>query len=203
MQGNGSGSANGSASGSPYMSAQQQNGSTDSLPPFSINSNARSSSPAISSGLSDAERMERHIARDNQSTPEQRFGNFSSLNSGNETLYSSNQSFSMNVGRQAPGHLQFSPHQLSTGPAALMSPQPGGPSKLPENFNAMSPQTARATMTPSMPGFSFHPFPQTPPLVPHFLSPGLGPFSPTLGSTGFGQPITGYNPAPGAPVHGS
>ena len=31
-----------------------------------------------------------------------------------------------------------------------------------------------------MPGFSFHAYPQTPPLMPQFLSPGLGPFSPPL-----------------------
>lgn len=44
----------------------------------------------------------------------------------------------------------------------------------------MSPQQGLPLMTPSMPGFSFHPFPQTPPLLPQFLSPGLGPFSPPL-----------------------
>ena len=106
--------------------------------------------------------------------------------------------------RPIPGPLHF-PHeqQYSTGPAALMSPQPGGPPNLPPSndnrlphsitipanggFNPMSPQSSRIPMTPSMPGFSFHPFPQTPPLLPHFLSPGLGPFSPPLGTASFGS----------------
>lgn len=36
-------------------------------------------------------------------------------------------------------------------------------------------------MTPSMPGFTFHPQVSTPPgLLPHFLSPGLGPNSPPV-----------------------
>jgi hypothetical protein len=72
-----------------------------------------------------------------------------------------------------------------------------------------SPQQPRSAvpMTPSMPGFSFHPFPQTPPLMPQFLSPGLGPFSPPMLSsaangTGFGPGRPSYmNLAPGAPVH--
>lgn len=80
-------------------------------------------------------------------------------------------------------------------------------------------------MTPSMPSFQFAGFlPQTPPIYPHaFLSPGLGPMSPALGSPGGFPPFhlhhdqqqfqnqqqqqsqggggshTGYNPAPGAP----
>jgi hypothetical protein len=110
------------------------------------------------------------------------------------------QSYTMHMmnmhGRHGPGPLQFQPAQMdfSTGPAALMSPQPGGPMN--NAFDPMSPQTARVNMTPSMPGFSFHPFPQTPPLMPQFLSPGLGPFSPPAppGSHRF-------NMAPGAPFH--
>ncbi|CDU22851.1 uncharacterized protein SPSC_01481 [Sporisorium scitamineum] len=49
----------------------------------------------------------------------------------------------------------------------------------------MSPMTARmqVPMTPGMPGFTFHQVPQTPPLYPQFLSPGLGPFSPTVGGS--------------------
>ena len=39
------------------------------------------------------------------------------------------------------------------------------------------------TLFSAVPGFSFHPFPQTPPLLPHFLSPGLGAFSPPLAGT--------------------
>lgn len=52
-----------------------------------------------------------------------------------------------------------------------------------------------------MPGFSFHPFPQTPPLLPQFLSPGLGPFSPPLAGTnnffGPSAPSGLRNAAPG------
>ncbi|SPO25578.1 uncharacterized protein UTRI_03297_B [Ustilago trichophora] len=78
----------------------------------------------------------------------------------------------------------------------------------------MSPMSARmqVPMTPGMPGFTFHQVPETPPLYPHFLSPGLGPFSPTVGgSSQMGGPAVvpqnvgnmgGYmNAAPGAPVH--
>jgi len=51
-------------------------------------------------------------------------------------------------------------------------------------------------MTPSMPGFTFHAPPvSTPPVAPHFLSPGLGPFSPPMT---FFNPY--LNPAPGAPL---
>ncbi len=41
----------------------------------------------------------------------------------------------------------------------------------------MSPMTARmqVPMTPGMPGFTFHQVPETPPLHPQFLSPGLDP----------------------------
>ena len=197
MQGNGPSSQQ----GSPYMSPQQNNASSDSLPTFNM-TNGRSGSPALNSALSDAERLEKQIARESQQTPDRQGSRLGSASNSYEQ-----HAFSRappGQGRQAPGHLHFSPHQFSTGPAALMSPQPGGPNhQLPDHFNnAMSPQSGRASMTPSMPGFSFHPFPQTPPLVPHFLSPGLGPFSPNLATSGFNQPVTGYNPAPGAPVHG-
>lgn len=58
-------------------------------------------------------------------------------------------------------------------------------------------------MTPSMPGFVFNAYPETPPVHHQFLTPGaLGPFSPGIpvtSPTGFG-----YNPfinaAPGGPV---
>jgi hypothetical protein len=108
-----------------------------------------------------------------------------------------NQSYTMHMmnmhGRQGPGPLHFPPQtDFSTGPAALMSPQPGGPQH--NIFDPMSPQTGRVNMTPSMPGFSFHPFPQTPPLLPQFLSPGIGPFSPPIS-------LGRFNMAPGAPIH--
>ncbi|KAJ1028345.1 hypothetical protein NDA18_003009 [Ustilago nuda] len=47
----------------------------------------------------------------------------------------------------------------------------------------MSPMTARmhVPMTPGMPGFTFHQVPETPPLYPQFLSPGISPFSPDAG----------------------
>ena len=67
-------------------------------------------------------------------------------------------------------------------------------------FGPLSPPQSRVPMTPSMPGFTFHPFPQTPPLMPQFLSPGLGPFSPPLGGPSFSnRPY--MNAAPGAPIH--
>ncbi|KZT53107.1 hypothetical protein CALCODRAFT_511644 [Calocera cornea HHB12733] len=56
-------------------------------------------------------------------------------------------------------------------------------------------------MTPTMPGFLFHPQVQTPPLHPHFLSPGIGPFSPVQGSPFFHPHSGNWNPAPGAPLH--
>lgn len=70
--------------------------------------------------------------------------------------------------------------------------------------NPLSPLQTRnlPPMTPSMPGFVFNAYPQTPPLHPQFLSPGLGPFSPGLPVT---SPLVGrrspfLNAAPGAPV---
>ncbi|ETS64875.1 hypothetical protein PaG_00847 [Moesziomyces aphidis] len=66
-------------------------------------------------------------------------------------------------------------------------------------------------MTPGMPGFTFNPVPETPPLYPQFLSPGLGPFSPTVGGSSHADVQAGQmqganmaafmNAAPGAPVH--
>ncbi len=64
-------------------------------------------------------------------------------------------------------------------------------------------------MTPGMPGFTFNPVPETPPLYPQFLSPGLGPFSPTVGGASHADAHAGQmhanvgalNAAPGAPVH--
>ena len=77
----------------------------------------------------------------------------------------------------------------------------------------MSPIQMRSSvpMTPGMPGFTFQAIPQTPPLHPQFLSPGLGPFSPPFGSPHFNVPLQSgpptpfaqpfINPAPGAPLH--
>ncbi|KAG0144156.1 hypothetical protein CROQUDRAFT_641281 [Cronartium quercuum f. sp. fusiforme G11] len=39
-------------------------------------------------------------------------------------------------------------------------------------------------MTPSMPAFSFQPYPATPPLLPNFFSPGIGPSTPPSSSRG-------------------
>ena len=74
-----------------------------------------------------------------------------------------------------------------------------------DNGNPLSPLQTRGLppMTPSMPGFVFNAYPETPPIHAHFLSPGLGPFSP-------GVPVTSptafaynpfLNPAPGAPIN--
>ena len=71
--------------------------------------------------------------------------------------------------------------------------------------NPLSPLQMRGLppMTPSMPGFVFNAYPETPPIHAHFLSPGLGPFSPGIpvtSPTGFAyNPF--LNPAPGAPVN--
>lgn len=52
-----------------------------------------------------------------------------------------------------------------------------------------------------MPGFTFHAYPSTPPLMPMgFLSPGLGPFSPALNSPQSFVFNPFMNPAPGAPI---
>jgi len=90
------------------------------------------------------------------------------------------------------------PGPISLPPAGVGQFSPGG---------AMSPLLTRAgglpPMTPSMPGFNFNPQNAvTPPLHAHFLSPGLGPFSPQLHSPPFlpsAQPNPYLNPAPGAP----
>ncbi|PWZ02327.1 hypothetical protein BCV70DRAFT_61530 [Testicularia cyperi] len=73
-----------------------------------------------------------------------------------------------------PGRIQLPPLGLAN--SSVIAGAGGG---------HMSPASARAhvPMTPGMPGFSFHQIPETPPLYPHFLSPGLGPFSPPLGGS--------------------
>lgn len=96
-------------------------------------------------------------------------------------------------------------HPAHPGPITLPPPPTHG-------FPApatLSPQSTQVPpITPSMPSFSFVPQAPTPPaLHPQFLSPGLGPFSPTLSPGGFFSPGAAHpahpflNPAPGAPVH--
>ncbi|KAJ9102027.1 hypothetical protein QFC19_004953 [Naganishia cerealis] len=73
----------------------------------------------------------------------------------------------------------------------------------PMGANTMSPAAGRGMppMTPSMPGFTFHAYPSTPPLMPMgFLSPGLGPFSPALNSPQSFVFNPFMNAAPGAPL---
>ncbi|KAJ9093093.1 hypothetical protein QFC21_006589 [Naganishia friedmannii] len=73
----------------------------------------------------------------------------------------------------------------------------------PMGGNTMSPVAGRGMppMTPSMPGFTFHAYPSTPPLMPMgFLSPGLGPFSPALNSPQAFVFNPFMNAAPGAPL---
>lgn len=71
-------------------------------------------------------------------------------------------------------------------PTSITMPPPfpmGGP---------LSPPTGRGLMTPSMPAFSFQPFPQTPPLMPQFFSPGLGSmgaYSPHVETPGWGPSV--------------
>lgn len=98
------------------------------------------------------------------------------------------------------------PHGL-----AFKHPHHPGPITMPsyphvDPGSSLSPLQSRnfPPMTPSMPGFVFNAYPETPPIHAQFLSPGMvGPFSPGLAvtsPTGFG-----YNPflnlAPGAPVN--
>ena len=74
-----------------------------------------------------------------------------------------------------------------------------------DNGNQFSPFQTRnlPPMTPSMPGFVFNAYPETPPVHAHFLSPGLGPFSPGIPVTSpIGLTFNPFlNPAPGAPVN--
>ncbi|KAJ1311848.1 hypothetical protein OPQ81_010309 [Rhizoctonia solani] len=107
--------------------------------------------------------------------------------------------------RYGPGSPQMpqssNPHP-HPGPITL---PPSGVTQFPP-ASALSPLLTRAgglpPMTPSMPGFNFNPQAiATPPLHAHFLSPGLGPFSPQLHSPPFvsSAPNPYLNPAPGAP----
>ncbi|CAE6442604.1 unnamed protein product [Rhizoctonia solani] len=105
-------------------------------------------------------------------------------------------------GPGSPQMTHVSNHHPHPGPITL---PPAGVSQFPPP-SALSPLLTRAgglpPMTPSMPGFNFNPQAiATPPLHPHFLSPGLGPFSPQLHSPTFAPsaPNPYLNPAPGAP----
>ncbi|WWD22840.1 hypothetical protein CI109_107334 [Kwoniella shandongensis] len=100
--------------------------------------------------------------------------------------------------RASPGTPNFRQHH-HPGPISMPAFPPIG------DGNPTSPFQSRnlPPMTPSMPGFVFNAYPETPPIHPHFMSPGIGPFSP-------GIPVTSptgfqYNPflnaAPGAPVN--
>jgi hypothetical protein len=99
-------------------------------------------------------------------------------------------------------HHQQNANHPHPGPISL---PPAGVGQFPP-ASALSPLLTRAgglpPMTPSMPGFNFNPQTATPPLHAHFLSPGLGPFSPQLHSPPFlpAAHVNPYlNPAPGAP----
>ncbi|KAJ9479221.1 putative Single-strand telomeric DNA-binding protein GBP2 (putative) [Pseudozyma hubeiensis] len=74
-----------------------------------------------------------------------------------------------------PGRIQLPSTNFANSFGAAMGGQPAGQT---------SDMTARmqVPMTPGMPGFTFQQVPQTPPLYPQFLSPGLDAFSPTVGS---------------------
>ncbi|CCO31207.1 putative RNA-binding protein C328,05 OS=Schizosaccharomyces pombe (strain 972 / ATCC 24843) GN=SPAC328.05 PE=4 SV=3 [Rhizoctonia solani AG-1 IB] len=106
----------------------------------------------------------------------------------------------------SPGYGPGSPHMsqgsnLHPHPGPITLP-PSGVTQFPP-ASALSPLMTRAgglpPMTPSMPGFNFNPQAvATPPLHPHFLSPGLGPFSPQLPFVS-SAPNPYLNPAPGAP----
>lgn len=67
--------------------------------------------------------------------------------------------------------------------------------------NQMTPMSARmqVPMTPGMPGFTFHQVPQTPPMYPEFLSPGVEPLNSDVGGS---AQAAASGVAPGAPVHG-
>jgi hypothetical protein len=110
--------------------------------------------------------------------------------------------------RYGPGSPQMPPLQPGSNPHPHPGPitlPPAGVGQFPP-ASALSPLLTRAgglpPMTPSMPGFNFNPQAvATPPLHAHFLSPGLGPFSPQLHSPPFvpSAPNPYLNPAPGAP----
>ncbi|KAJ1033077.1 hypothetical protein NDA16_000356 [Ustilago loliicola] len=185
---------------------------TSSQPPFSMFGNALNSSRQNADGSS---------ASDRRDSSAKAFGLFASSESSNDEDESAGLSgrendYGMSITLPANGFGAASSYL----PSDLMSPglvSPSAPtnnsqhpgriqlpsSNFAHSFGAavgagqgdqMSPMTARmqVPMTPSMPGFTFHQVPQTPPLYPQFLSPGIGPFSPTIGGsssqTGAGGP---------------
>jgi hypothetical protein len=93
---------------------------------------------------------------------------------------------------------------MNNGLNGVNNDRPGSISLPPNPFGfsgPFSPQTGQMPlMTPSLPGFSFHPYPQTPPLVAQYLSPGVGPFSPVMHSSPVYHP-SNVNPAPGVVHH--
>lgn len=100
-----------------------------------------------------------------------------------------------------------SPSNRSHHPSRITMPPP---STFPFSVNGgpLSPATAGRLppMTPSMPAFTFGTIPQTPPVYPQsFFSPGVGQFSPQVGSPFFGPGMAylnnSLNAAPGAPLH--
>lgn len=101
----------------------------------------------------------------------------------------------LNVGDSTP-HFRNVPH-----PGHIAMP----PFHPLDNGNPLSPLQTRGLppMTPSMPGFVFNAYPETPPVHNHFFPHGMGPFSPGIPVT---SPIGfSYNPflnaAPGGPVN--
>lgn len=108
----------------------------------------------------------------------------------------------MNMGMSIPSPVHgsmFSPMMAGLGP---MSPHQGMPLMTPSSmYNVPISIWFRSRLISlSVPGFSFHPFPQTPPLLPQFLSPGLGPFSPPLAGSA-GQSLSGPGAGPSGLRH--
>ncbi|KEI39919.1 uncharacterized protein L969DRAFT_16591 [Mixia osmundae IAM 14324] len=99
----------------------------------------------------------------------------------------------------SPGSASQEPHHRKPPPSLRPLELPPQGIAMPMGFGPMSPHF----MTPSMPSFSFHPFSPTPPLMPQYLSPGIGPYSPAM--TYFQHPgADGYVAlTPGAPLHHS
>ena len=100
------------------------------------------------------------------------------------------------------GHPPHHPHHRQHHPGPIAMPS-FPPLQIPGDTNTLSPLQTRnlPPMTPSMPGFVFNAYPDTPPI--HRLASAAGPFSP-------GIPVTSpsafqynpfLNPAPGAPVN--
>ena len=138
-----------------------------------------------------------------------------SVSNSSDTATSGRVPWSLNIGgsgkdvkspRQRPGQEtsatpQHSHRHHHPGPIAMPTFAPlDAPGQ-----NPLSPLQTRGLppMTPSMPGFVFNAYPETPPVHAPFMSPGFGPFSPGLpvtSPTGF-QYNPFLNPAPGAPVN--